>query len=69
MMTLPARCLKGFADGFGGGLLGGLVYWGVTGLLADGDAPFPVFRIAVAATMVGCYAAWRNSGQRPIQLR
>jgi len=58
-MTLSARCLKGFADGFGGGVLGGLIYWGLTSLFAGG-APFPLFRVAAAAAMVGCYAAWRN---------
>lgn len=41
MTTLLARCLIGLANGFGGGFLGGLVYYGLTSWFTGHGASFP----------------------------
>ncbi|MCC6393720.1 MAG: hypothetical protein IT167_24190 [Bryobacterales bacterium] len=61
MNTLSARCLKGFADGFGGGVLGGLAYWMIAGLLGAGGLPFPTVKVAAIAVGFGIFESWRVS--------
>ncbi|HUQ91049.1 MAG TPA: hypothetical protein VM120_05150 [Bryobacteraceae bacterium] len=69
MITLSARCLKGFADGFGGGILGGLAYWKLASLLGNSGVPFPSFKVASLAIVLGFFEAWRVSRRiHPLRL-
>lgn len=60
-MSIPYRLCKGFADGFGGGILGGLAYWGLATALGGGVVPFPVLKVAIIAFSFGFIEIWRVS--------
>jgi hypothetical protein len=54
----PARTLKGFVDGFGGGIVGGVAYWLIV-IVCQGGAEFPWFRVLAISLAFGCFEAWR----------
>lgn len=63
-MTVTMRTLKGFADGFGGGVLGGAIYAGLVTALGGVREPSPVFnatwlRILTLALLLGIVEATR----------
>lgn len=70
MNTLSTRCLKGFADGFGGGVLGGLAYWMIASLLGNSGLPFPMVKVAAIAFSFGIFEACRVSRKlSPLEAR
>ncbi|MBI3683597.1 MAG: hypothetical protein HY235_24745 [Acidobacteria bacterium] len=58
------RLWKAFADGFGGGILGGLAYWCLASLFQAGGAPFPWLQVMAIALGCGVVEVYRV-GRRP----
>lgn len=57
-MNKAVKTLKGFADGFGGGVIGGAVYAALVTSLG-GNEPSPWLKVFALATMLGLFEAGR----------
>ena len=57
-MTGTTRTMKGFADGFGGGVAGGAIYAGLVTFLGGGE-PSPWILVFALATVLGVIEAGR----------
>lgn len=58
-MTGAIRGIKGFADGFGGGVLGGAIYAGLVTSLGGNQHPSPWFSVFALALLLGMVEAGR----------
>jgi hypothetical protein len=57
------RRLKAFADGFGGAVIGGVVYWVLVDNLVRGVPDFPWLKVLALAAACGSFELWRVSRQ------
>lgn len=53
------RTVKGFVDGFGGAVVGGIVYWGLSSALGGGISSFPWLTITPIALLFGLFEMHR----------
>ena len=58
-MTITGRTIKGFADGFGGGALGGAIYAGLVTTVGGWNGPSPWLGVFVLAIVFGVVEATR----------
>jgi hypothetical protein len=56
---ISPRSAKGFADGFGGACIGGIVYWAIGSALGGSIATFPWLQVSFIAMSSGLFEAYR----------
>lgn len=58
-MRFSPRSAKGFADGFGGACIGGILFWAIVSALGGSIATFPWLQVSFIAISSGLFEAHR----------
>ncbi|MDX1981596.1 MAG: hypothetical protein SFV51_15110 [Bryobacteraceae bacterium] len=65
--TWATKAVRAFADGFGGGLIGGLIYCLALAYLHPARLESAWLRVAIVSLAFGCFEMWRVTRNRTLR--